>query len=144
LAAFYRAWECSKFLHRASADIIRALEAGERWRADIRATRGAPRVVELSRETLLYLPQAGGEVRYQFTNGTVFRRGVAPTNAAPLLLRVKQCRFAPEARPGLTAWRWDVELLSTQRVVHVKPLLTFLAVPDANQGKPQIPNPKPQ
>ena len=128
LAAFYRAWDYSKHLRRVASDIERALEAGERWRADLRATRGTPQVTESKTETWLALPQTNGEIRYHFTNGTVFRRQSPAAGELPLLTGLKECRFLPDPRQKVTAWRWEIELMTTQRLVRVKPVFTFQAV----------------
>ena len=45
-AAFYRANENAKNLAQNSADIVRALNVGERWREDVRAASGPLRVEE--------------------------------------------------------------------------------------------------
>ena len=49
--------------------------------------------------------------------------------------RVKDCRFAADAREGVTAWRWDVELLPAQKQGRVKPLFTFTAVPPQEKNR---------
>src|SRR6266487_4316060 len=43
-AAFYRALERSRDLSRNAAEIVRALQAGERWRADVRASARPPQL----------------------------------------------------------------------------------------------------
>ena len=129
LAAFYRTNENSKNLAQNAADIIRALNAGERWREDVRAATGPPRVEEDAKETLLQLPQAAGEVRYRLRDGIVARQTSGNTNWIDLLPNVKSSRMEPDPRRHVTAWRWELELQGRQKVARVKPLFTFQAVP---------------
>ena len=129
LAAFYRTNENSKNLAQNAADIIRALNAGERWREDVRAATGPPRVEEDAKETLLQLPQAAGEVRYRLRDGIVARQTSGNTNWIDLLPNVKSSRMEPDPRRHVTAWRWELELQGRQKVARVKPLFTFHAVP---------------
>ena len=131
LAAFYRTNENSKNLAQNAADIVRALHAGERWREDVRAATGAPRVVEEANETLLQLPQAGGEVRYRWRDGIISRQTTGNTNWTDLLPNVKSSLMEPDPRGHVTAWRWELELQGRQKVARVKPLFTFQAVPAA-------------
>ena len=129
LAAFYRANENSRNLAQNAADIVRALNTGERWREDVRTATGPPRVVEDAKETLLQLPQAGGEVRYRLRNGIISRQTSGNTNWTDLLPNVKSSRMEPDPRRHVTAWRWELELQGRQKVARVKPLFTFQAVP---------------
>ena len=128
-AAFYRANENAKNLAQNAADIVRTLNAGERWREDVRAATGPPRVEENAKETLLQLPQAGGEVRYRLRDGILSRQTSANPNWTDLLPNVKSSRMEPDPRQHVTAWRWELELQGRQKVARVKPLFTFLAVP---------------
>lgn len=128
-AAFYRANENAKNLAQNSADIVRALNVGERWREDVRAASGPLRVVEDANETLLQLPHAGGEVRYRLRDGIIARQTSGNTNWIDLLPNVKSSRMEPEPRRHVTAWRWELELQGRQKVARVKPLFTFHAVP---------------
>lgn len=129
LAAFYRANENSRNLAQNAADIVRALNTGERWREDVRTATGPPRVVEDAKETLLQLPQAGGEVRYRLRDGIISRQTSRNTNWTDLLPNVKSSRMEPDPRRHVTAWRWELELQGRQKVARVKPLFTFQAVP---------------
>ena len=73
-AAFYRTLGNWQSLSRNSADIVRTVQAGERWRADVRSATAPPRVVEFAQETIFHVPQAQGEILYAFRDGAVFRR----------------------------------------------------------------------
>ena len=129
-AAFYRTLDNSKRLNREAADIARALQAGERWRADVRAATAPPRLEATGTESVLHLPRAQGEVRYTFRDGTVLRQDTAATNAAwePALLDVKSSRLLPESRRRVNGWRWELELTPVNPRPRMKPLFTFQAV----------------
>jgi hypothetical protein len=135
--AFYQTSDNSKHLSRNAADIVRVLNAGERWRTDIRSAVGQPTLTGTAKETILHLPQTKGEVLYAFREGTVLRQ--ATTNASPIwesfLTDVKGSRMKMDQRLRVTTWRWEVELQAAQKVARVKPLFTFQAVP-ANSSKP--------
>lgn len=126
--AFYRTMDNSKQLQRAANDIVRALKAGERWRADVRLATAPPLLVESAKETLLLLPQKGGEVRYAFRDGAVFRQ--TATNAAWLVFLpvVEDSRMQPDQRQQVRSWRWELELKPGRQGARVKPLFTFQAV----------------
>jgi len=130
-AAFYRTLDNSKRLNRDAADIARALQAGERWRADVRAAIAQPRMEEAGGESLLHLPRTNGEVLYTFRAGAVLRKDTASPNATwePVLLEVESSRLLAEPRQQVRAWRWELELASVNKVRRMKPLFTFQAVP---------------
>jgi hypothetical protein len=134
-AAFYRTLDNSKSLNRNAADIARALQAGERWRADVRAATAQPRLEEAGGESLLHLPRANGEVLYTFRTGAVLRKDTASTNATwePVLLDVKSSRLVPEPRQRVRGWRWELELASVNKTQRMRPLFTFQAVPGSGR-----------
>ena len=134
-AAFYRANENAKNLAQNASDIVRALNVGERWREDVRAANSPLRIEEKAGQTLLQLPQAGGEVRYRLRDGIISRQAAGNTNWIDLLPNVKSSRMEPDPRQHVTAWRWELELQGRQKVARVKPLFTFQAVP-AFRSKP--------
>lgn len=129
-AAMYRCMENSVALQRSTEDIARALNAGERWRADIRAANGAIRWEETSDTRVLRMAGERGEVTYQFTSNAVLRC-VAPGSWSCILASVKSSTMHEETRDQVTAWRWELELQPrSKKPVSVRPLFTFLAVPE--------------
>ena len=134
-AAYYQAFDNSKRLHRSAADIARAVNAGERWRADVRAVTSPPRLEQAGAETVLRLPRAQGDVLYTFRDGAVFRRdaGRPKSGWMPFLPEVKSSRMSPDSRQQVTAWRWELELASAKKAPRVKPLFTFEAVPTTDR-----------
>lgn len=134
-AAFYRCLENSVALRRSADDIANALHAGERWRADLRAANGTIRVEGTSRDQILHLPGARGGVAYQFSTNVVLRRvGSGPWTR--LLANVKSSSMESDPRPSVVAWRWELELKPrSKRLGRVRPLFTFIAVPERSSTK---------
>jgi hypothetical protein len=132
-AAFYFCWDTSRALRVRADDITRTLQAGERWRADVRAATG-PITVQASPDgQLLEIPHGANKVLYKFEAGQV-SRNLAPAGQWLLWLpRVKASHMQPDARSRVTAWRWEVELQPTRAKVRVPPLFTFEAVPPATR-----------
>lgn len=133
--AFDRALWRSEALRRSADDIARALRAGERWRADVRAATGPIRVERSEEGERVWIPGPHGVIAYErMTNALVRREAGAP--AALLLARVKASAMSPESRERVTVWRWELELLPpTKRPVSVRPLFTFLAVPERSVSR---------
>lgn len=133
----YRLVDHSMVLRRNSDDILRALDAGERWRKDVRlATREAGWGTE-NGERLLRLRGAGGEVDYRFSEGAMYRR----TMGGPwsrILERVQSSTMEHEARAAVIVWRWELELQprfkGSVKAGRVKPLFTFISVPPARSN----------
>jgi len=134
-AAFYRCMENSLALRRSADDLANALHAGERWRADLRAATGPIRLEDNPDGSILVLPGGRGEVAYQFTTNAVLRR-VGAGRWTTLLDRVKSSTLAPDPRPNVTAWRWELELQPRSRKPgRVRPLFTFIGVAKASSTK---------
>jgi hypothetical protein len=131
-AALYRCMNNSVVLRYNAEDITRALDAGERWRADIRAAGTNLQLEASSDEQILQLPGSRQNVAYRFSGDTLFRRvGSGPW--VSILGRVKHSSMEPDVRRNVTAWRWELELeprsKATIKPGRVRPLFTFLAVP---------------
>ena len=131
-SAMYRCLDSSIALRRNADDIASALQAGERWRADIRAATTAPRTEVVEGGQLLHLDSPRGEVTYRFgTNGV--SRQLSGGGWANLLPRVKSSTMTTDPREHITAWRWEVELrprvTASVKPGHLRPLFTFIAVP---------------
>lgn len=130
-AAYVRVLDHTRDMRRVAADVARALAAGERWRADVRAATAPPWLAATGEVCALHLPGVGGEVVYFFDGSNVLRR-VAPDSAwEPCLPRVKATTFVADARSRVTAWRWEVELQPGRGPARVSPRFSFSAVPGA-------------
>lgn len=127
LAAFYLCWDHSKALVVATDDIGSALRAGERWRADVRAATGKISVQTNADGELLRIPRGKDEVFYSYHNGAV-RRKLASANAAELLFaKVNSSQMEMDARDGVTAWRWELDLAVRRPDTQLPLLFTFEA-----------------
>jgi type II secretory pathway pseudopilin PulG len=132
-AAMYRCVDSSIALRRNADDIISALHAGERWRADVRAATSEIRVENTDAGQLLYLEGTHGTVVYRFTTNAVFR-SVSAGPWARALEHVKSSTMGPDQRENVTAWRWELEIqpraYGSVKPGRLRPLFTFLAVPE--------------
>jgi Tfp pilus assembly protein PilE len=129
-AAYNRCAENSKRLNQNVDDVVRALQAGERWRDDIRAAMAID-----SSEDSLRLVQSNATVDYRFDGHAVWRRANAGAPMARFLPAVKSSRMEQDARREVTAWRWKVELLTHGAPERCRPFFTFEAVPSGPQSK---------
>lgn len=123
-AAYWRCADNSKRLQENAADILAAMQAGERWRDDIR----------LAHDTFLNtngvkLIQSGDTIEYRFSEQAVWRHSAQTGRTIRLLSKVKTSAMRPEARRQVSAWRWEVELQSRKAPPYLRPLFTFEAVP---------------
>jgi hypothetical protein len=127
--AMYRSMDASTGLRRNAADITQALNAGERWREDVRSATQALRVELIDQDTLLHIPNADAEVTYRFSSNIVSRR-VGSAEWSLALEHVANSKFLSDPRQKVTAWKWEVELQPYRKgLTHLPPLFTFLAVP---------------
>lgn len=127
--AFWKCWDAYKGLHRNADDIVRALRAGEQWRADIRRAIGPVRPESDDGRQRLYIPGPGGEIVYTWTSGEVRRQARPAAPGALLLTKVKSSRMQLNSRQHLTAWRWELELQPDRKKARLRPLFSFEAVP---------------
>lgn len=122
---FWHATRNNEHLRRNASDIVRALQAGERWREDIRGATGPIRQEVAEGLPRLAIPQARGAVHYLFRDGAVWRQ--AGERPALFLADVLHSRMDQDRRQFVTAWKWEVELKTKREVVRVRPLFTFEA-----------------
>jgi type II secretory pathway pseudopilin PulG len=134
--AMYTSMDASSGLRRNTADISRAMEAGERWRDDLRNATQPVRVESTTpNETILHVPQAQAEIAYRFSSDTVSRR-VGKEDWTPMLDKVKMSNFVNDRRTKVAAWRWELELQTYRKnPSHTRPLFTFIAVPTNNPAQ---------
>jgi hypothetical protein len=122
-ASYYRVDEETRALNRNSDDIVRAMKAGEQWRADVRAATAPPR----SNNGVLTLPTKSGDVIYSVREEVLWRQS-GQGKAMPVLERVKSSSMQADARQDVRAWRWELELRTKRAQARVRPLFTFIAV----------------
>ena len=134
-AAFYRCLDRSTALRRSADDIAHTLQAGERWRADVRAALRPIQLETNAAEQILQLPGPRGGISYRFATNTVFRR-VGDNAWSRVLGNVEASSFQPDPRGNVEAWRWELELQTrAKRISRIRPLFTFLAVPNGDSTK---------
>ncbi len=127
-----RCIDSSVALRRSADQISAALQAGELWRADVRAGGSKARIEANGGEQTLCLPSPRGEVAYRFSSKAVFRRiGQGPW--VRFLDNVRASTMEPDQRRNVTVWHWELELQPRAKGVvrpsRIRPLFTFLAVP---------------
>mgnify|MGYP000032264377 CR=1 FL=1 len=121
--SYYRCWDHTRDLMRQTSDVVRAMEAGERWRDDVRAATARPTLDG----GVLCIPQRGGEVRYRLAGQTVQRR-LGGGAWMPALGGVAASRMVLDEGKHVRSWRWEVEVKAKKREVRVRPRFTFRAV----------------
>jgi Tfp pilus assembly protein FimT len=121
---FYECWDGTKTLRRNADDVARALDLGERWRADVRGATGPLQVTATSGAGQCRIPAAAGEVIYTFADGEIRRQAAAAPNTL-WLSNVKSSQMQSEARGRAAAWRWELELKTARREARLRPLFTF-------------------
>jgi hypothetical protein len=130
--AVYRCIDRSVALRHNADDITVALNAGERWRADVRAAGAQAKFETNASGSGLHLATARGEIVYRLETNSIFRRA-GSNQWVCLLPNVKWSVMESDQRKTVTAWRWDFELLTykkdTSNTNRIHPLFTFLAVP---------------
>lgn len=123
-AAYWRCADNSKRLHENADDILAAMQAGERWRDDIRLARGAT-----TNQDGVNIIQSGDTIEYRFDQEAVWRHSTRTGQTIRLLAKVKSSAMQNEVRRQVRAWRWEVELQSRKAPPYLRPLFTFEAVP---------------
>lgn len=129
-ALLYRAWDTNIALRRNSDDIVRALNAGELWRADIRSATGS---ITTRDGHEVHMRNSRGEIIYRFADGKVTRN--ASGQQPRILTNVKSSEMLNDPRNTTNGWRWELELNHNHKKVQFRPLFTFDAVAKSEVGK---------
>jgi hypothetical protein len=127
LTVFYFCWDHSAAITYATNDIGTALNAGERWRADVRAATGKIIVETDSTSQTVWIQEGKTKVVYRFSVGEIRRQDSAEKSFQLLLSRVKSSQMETEMRGGVTAWSWELELAQHRKETHLPLLFTFEA-----------------
>ena len=130
--ALYRCIDNSVLFRRSAADVSTALNTGELWRADVRASTHAS-VESVGTNQVIHFPGEGRrEIAYTFRENTIFRRS-GQGAWSPVLKNVKASSMAQE-RDDVASWKWELELQprhkGTVKSGRMRPLFTFIAVPE--------------
>lgn len=125
--AFYFCWDHSAALVGATDKIASTLHTGERWRADVRAATGKISVRSSATGEVVWIPEGAHEVVYRFESGAVSRQSSATAQPLLLLPGVTASQMNMDARNGVNAWRWELELAPDRRQTHLPLRFTFEA-----------------
>lgn len=116
---------------RCSEDILHAMKAGERWRADVRLAAETPILESNATEQAMHIRQMNGTITYLFSEGSLWRIQKEKKTEELLLEKVKSSLISADTRTYVHAWRWDLELVITRKKAKITPLFSFLAVEPA-------------
>ena len=130
-AAFYRADQSSRDLHRNANEILRVVKTGELWRQDVRQATAPLQLIEGPDLQLLRVPQGTNEVWYEFANEEIRRRATPSSLPVTLVPKLKSSYLQIDQRQVVSSWRWEVELKTKEKVPRIKPVFTFQAVAPA-------------
>ena len=127
VGVFYVCWNGFQALISTSDDVSVALRAGERWRAEVRDANGTIKVEKTASGQVVRIPENGREIVYSFDTGEI-RRQIGPNGSIQVVLKnIKSSEMKSDARGGVRAWQWELELPERQRGPHVPILFTFEA-----------------
>lgn len=126
MSSLNRLWSAAGNASAATDDHGAALRAAEQWRLDVR-TAAAPITIE-DQGHRCRIPNPSGDITWSLTNGVLSRQltGRPPNLKLP---RVREARFAPDARKEVTALRCDLVLIPRSTKARTAPAFSFLAVP---------------
>jgi hypothetical protein len=128
-AAWFRCSENSKRLNQNVDDVVRVMQAGERWRDDIRVAMSIT-----ASGGSLELAQSNATVSYVFESNAVLRRAKSGAPLVRFLTGVKSSRMEKDARLEAGAWDWQVQLLA-RGAEHFAPFFAFEAVAAGDRQK---------
>ncbi len=126
-ATFYLTWDRSKAFISATDDITAALQAGERWRADVRAASGTITIEKAPSGIVVTIPEGREEIVYRFNSGEMRRQAGSGGFSALLLPRVVSSEMTLDQRGDVMAWRWELEVAQRRKETHIPLLFTFEA-----------------
>jgi len=128
IMSFHQSWDNSSHLRRNADDIVRALDTGDRWRADVRSATGQIELTDANGAEKLRIPTSTGEIVYVFSNGELRRQSASPPANTRLLANVQASQMQLDSRGRVSAWRWELELKSNPKRSQIRPLFTFESV----------------
>ena len=128
ITTFWKCYDYSRDLRRNSDDVVRAMQAGERWREDIRAAKQIE-IADQDGSQVLRLSLSGGTIQYTFTDAKVWRDD-GQHGKQVFLAGVKSSEAIQRKRDHVSGWTWEVELVTRHAAARVRPMFTFTAVQD--------------
>lgn len=121
---YFGSQQYTRLISEGSREAMRALNAGEHWRTDVRWAVRPPVVTEHGLE----IPQNTGTVRYLFRKNQVLRRVDGELDWTSVVSNVSSSSMIEDQRSRLVSWRWEVELQPKRKGLRPH-RFSFLAVP---------------
>jgi hypothetical protein len=131
MGTFYFFWDHSKALISAGDDISAALHAGEHWRADVRGATGAITIETTASGETVRIPEGGTEVVYRFASGQMQRQMGSASFSLFRFTKVMSSEMKMDARGGMKAWCWELQLAQRRKETYLPLLFTFEAAQKA-------------
>lgn len=126
-AAFYFCWDHTRATVFTAGEVESALYAGEGWRADVRAATGKISVVTTADGETVEIPAGAKVIFYRFAAGELWREVPAQNHSRRLLAKARTSGMTSETRAGVTAWRWELEVMPRRKEAHFPLRFTFEA-----------------
>ncbi len=126
-SAYWRFELQSRRLQQNAEDVVQAIQAGERWRDDVRRATAPVRFEKNENVETLHIPQKSGEVTYIFEQRAV-KRCSPHGQPVGILANVKSTDTQFNRRGAVNVWRWEFELNSREKIPKIRPLFSFQAV----------------
>ena len=127
-AAFYLCWDHTRSVISTTDQIESALNAGERWRADVRAATGNISIKTTTSGETIRIPSGTKTIVYRFANRELQREIPTQNYSVPVLKKIRTSEMKFEKRHGVAAWRWELELTPRHAQNQFPLLFTFEAV----------------
>jgi len=132
--ALYRSINNSLALRRSAEDIAKALSTGELWRSDVRAAAHLRLEASADEGDIVWMEGATATNAWRHTGTSAMRKsGSGPW--VIVLPNAKRFAMEPDVRGEITAWKLETELQVRTKNPRVRPLFTFLAVPEISPLK---------
>jgi hypothetical protein len=128
MKGFYHCWNDNKALRRNADDIIRALHAGEQWRADLRAATEPLQSSRAGDGEQLRILSAKGPIVYACAHGSLSRQTTSPAISNLLFTNIHSSVMQGDSARRVAAWTWELELNPTRKDAKVCPRFTFETV----------------
>jgi len=104
------------------------LRAGDTGRADVRAATGKISVSEAADGEVIEIPVHAGKVTYRYRGDELYRENGDTGRSRLVLEKIVHSTMQTEARAGVTAWRWELELKPPRQMRDFPVRFTFLSV----------------
>lgn len=128
--AFFAVLEHMRAVRFDTEQVMSALRAGERWRADIRRAAVSPKLIQEDDGPLLLLQVGTNRVAYKLVSHWALRQPARNARWQVALRDVAESKFVRDDRPGgVRAWRWEVRFEDRKGRKRHPLAFTFQAVP---------------